>query len=103
MKTAFVVRQLGWRRFFRLLANLPKFVKLFSRLLKDTRVGLGPKLLVAAALAYLIMPLDLIPDVVLGAGQLDDLFVLLTGLKMFLRLCPPQVVHEHLRAISSGR
>jgi uncharacterized membrane protein YkvA (DUF1232 family) len=57
IKPSTVIRQLGWRGFFHLLANLPKFVKLFSRLIKDERVPLGPKLLVAAALAYLIMPL----------------------------------------------
>lgn len=103
VKPGTILRQFGWRGFFQLLANLPKFVKLFSRLIRDERVALGPKLLVAAVLVYLILPTDFIPDFLVGLGQIDDLMVFLTGLKMFLRLCPADVVHEHLRAISVGR
>jgi len=50
-----------------------------------------------------ILPADLVPDFLIGFGQLDDLAVILGGLRLFLRLCPPQVVQEHLRAISAGR
>jgi uncharacterized membrane protein YkvA (DUF1232 family) len=50
-----------------------------------------------------IIPIDIFPDFLPGVGQLDDLAVMLAGLKFFLRLCPPEVVQEHLRAISEGR
>lgn len=98
-----IVKQLGWRGFYRLVTNLPSFVKLFSRLIKDERVALGPKLLVAALLAYVILPTDLVPDFLVGLGQVDDLIVLLTGLRLFLRLCPAHVVKEHVRAIAAAR
>lgn len=98
-----IAHQLGWRRFLRLIWNLPSFCRLFSRLIKDERVGLGPKLVVVGIMAYLVLPTDFIPDFLLGLGQLDDLVVLFTGLKVFLRLCPPEVVQEHLRAISAGK
>jgi uncharacterized membrane protein YkvA (DUF1232 family) len=78
-------------------------VKLFTRLIKDERVALGPKLLVAALLAYTILPTDIVPDFLVGVGQLDDLVVLITGLKLFLRLCPAEVVREHLQRITTGR
>jgi uncharacterized membrane protein YkvA (DUF1232 family) len=97
------VKQLGWRGFYRLVTNLPSFAKLFSRLIKDERVALGPKLLVAALLAYVILPTDLVPDFLVGLGQVDDLIVLLTGLRLFLRFCPADVVKEHVRAIAGGR
>jgi len=103
LKTTGILKQLGWRGFFQLLTNLPSFVKLFSRLIKDERVVLGPKLLVAALLAYVILPIDLVPDFLLGLGQVDDLIVLLTGLRLFLRLCPADVVKEHLRVIAAAR
>jgi uncharacterized membrane protein YkvA (DUF1232 family) len=45
----------------------------------------------------------LLPDFLIGVGQLDDLAVILGGLKLFLRLCPGEVVQEHLKAISAGR
>ncbi len=103
LKATGLLRQLGWRGFFQLLTHLPSFAKLFSRLVKDPRVSARPKFLVAAVLAYLILPTDLLPDFLIGVGQLDDLAVILGGLKLFLRLCPPEVVQEHLRQITAGR
>jgi len=103
LKPTGIIRQLGWRAFFKLLTHLPSFAKLFSRLVKDPRVSASPKLVVAGILAYVILPTDLIPDFLVGVGQLDDLAVILGGLKLFLRLCPSEVVQEHLKAISAGR
>ena len=45
LKPTGMIRQLGWRNFFQLLTHLPGFVKLFSRLIKDPRVSVSPKLL----------------------------------------------------------
>ena len=98
-----VFRQLGPRRFIRLVSHLPSFIKLFARLIKDARVSLWPKMLIVLALAYVIAPVDLVPDFILGVGQLDDLVVLFVGLKLFLRLCPGEVVQEHVRSIAAGR
>jgi len=103
LKPTGIIRHLGWRGFFQLLTHLPSFVKLFSRLIKDPRVSASPKLIVAGILAYVILPTDLLPDFLIGVGQLDDLAVILSGLKLFLRLCPSEVVQEHLKAISAGR
>jgi uncharacterized membrane protein YkvA (DUF1232 family) len=98
-----LLRNLGLRRVVQLVAHLPRFVKLFSRLATDSRVGLGPKLLLAGILAYLILPTDLFPDFLIGLGQVDDLLVLFLGLKLFLRLCPKAVVQEHVRAIAAAK
>ena len=98
-----LLRNLGLRRVMQLIAHLPRFVKLFSRLAKDSRVALGPKLLLAGILAYLIFPADLLPDFLVGLGQVDDLLVLFLGLKLFLRLCPKAVVQEHVRAIAAAK
>lgn len=103
LKTANSIGRICWRNFFQLLTHLPSFVRLFSRLLADTRVSPGAKLLVAGILAYVILPTDLLPDFLVGVGQLDDLAVILAGLKLFLKLCPPQVVQEHLRTVSARR
>jgi uncharacterized membrane protein YkvA (DUF1232 family) len=101
LKPTKMVRQLGWRNFFRLLTHVPSFVKLFSRLIKDPRVGVSPKLLVAGIFGYLILPTDFLPDFFVGIGQLDDVAVVLAGLKLFLSLCPGEVVQEHLKAIAA--
>ena len=98
-----VIQNLGWRRFFQLLAHLPSVLKLFLRLVIDPRVNLAPKLVVLGVLGYLLLPTDLVPDFIPGFGQVDDVIVLLAGLKLFLRLCPPEVVQEHVEAISAGK
>ena len=98
-----LLRSLGVRRAIQLVAHLPSFVKLFLRLVKDPRVGFGPKLVLVGILAYFILPTDLMPDFILGFGQVDDLIVTFLGLKLFLRLCPKEVVQEHLQSIAAGR
>lgn len=98
-----VLFRLGPRRIVYLLCHLKNFLKLFQRLMKDGRVPLRSKLLLILVLAYILAPVDLLPDVLVGPGQLDDLVVLLLGLKEFIRLCPPEVVREHVQTIAAGR
>ncbi|MGH7797647.1 MAG: YkvA family protein [Candidatus Binatia bacterium] len=103
LKTTSLVRRLGWGGFFRLLTHLPSFLKLFSRLAKDSRVLPGAKLVLVGILVYLVLPTDLIPDFLPVMGQLDDLAVILGGLKLFLRLCPADVVQQHVKALAAGK
>ena len=84
---------LGW------LQDAARQGRLAWRLFWDSRVPLWTKLIPPAALAYVVFPLDIIPDVALGLGQLDDLAVLLLGIKFFIEVAPPDVVREHLRAL----
>lgn len=51
---------------------VPDCVVLFRRLLGDARVSRGRKLLLLALVGYLAMPIDLIPDNIPVAGQLDE-------------------------------
>jgi uncharacterized membrane protein YkvA (DUF1232 family) len=76
-------------------------VSLAWRLFWDQRVPVWTKLIPPAALGYVLFPVDLIPDVALGLGQLDDIAVLLLGIKLFVELAPPDVVREHLRALGA--
>ena len=86
--------------FWRLLMHLPTTARLIVRLLKDSRVPFSGKLAFGLALAYLISPLDVIPDFVFPIiGQLDDLGVLLAGARYLLRQTPPSVLDEHLAQI----
>jgi len=102
LKTIGLVRRLGWAGFFRLLTRLPSFLKLFSRLAKDSRVSPGAKFLLVGILAYVVLPTDLVPDFLPVMGRLDDLAVILGGLKLFLRWCPAEVVQQHVKAIAAG-
>ena len=79
--------------------HLPNFVRLYWRLFRDRRVSVWPKALLVAALAYVVLPFDLIPDAIPLLGEVDDLVILIAAARWFLQLCPPDVVREHARAI----
>ncbi|HEX2172936.1 MAG TPA: DUF1232 domain-containing protein [Dehalococcoidia bacterium] len=49
----------------------------------DPRVPLHLKVIPVIAALYLVAPIDLLPDLALGLGQIDDLGIVLIGLKVF--------------------
>ncbi len=83
------------------LQDTARQLRLAWRLFRDQRVPAWTKLIPPLALTYVILPVDLIPDLAIGLGQLDDIAVLLLGLKLFIELSPPDVVREHLRALGA--
>ena len=84
-----------------ILASIIKNARLVWRLLRDSDVPVWQKMILPATLLYLLVPIDFIPDPVLGLGQLDDIGVILLGLKLFIELSPQEVVRRHLREMSS--
>jgi hypothetical protein len=69
--------------------DLSKRVKLILRLLGDSRVHPLLKLLPIGSLVYLVIP-DIAP------GPIDDAAVIWLGAYLFVELCPPDVVQEHM-------
>ena len=51
---------------------------------------------------YLISPIDFVPDVLLGLGQLDDFGVILLGMTLFVKLCPPELVDYYAKQLEYG-
>lgn len=86
-----------WRylRLARLVVKLPTYARLVWGLMRDPRTPLGLKAILAAALAYVVMPMDLIPDAIPILGQADDLTVLLLTLDLFIQNAPAEVRAEH--------
>ncbi len=77
-------------------------VKLILRLVGDKRISPWLKLIPIAGLLYLISPIDLIPDIALPIiGELDDAAVLWITNYFFVELCPPEIVREHLKALTT--
>ncbi len=68
-------------------------IKLIIRLMGDPRVNPLLKLLPIGALVYFI-----IPDLVIG--PFDDVAVMWLGGYLFIEMCPPEIVQEHMQAIS---
>ena len=75
---------------------------LLWRLLLDRRVAWWKKGIPALALVYILSPLDIIPDVIIGLGQLDDLGILLGSLRLFKSLIPEYIITEHQEIISGA-
>jgi uncharacterized membrane protein YkvA (DUF1232 family) len=69
--------------------------RLVWRLLTDPDVPTWVKVIPPVALLYVLSPVDLIPDPILGLGQLDDLAVILIGLKLFIELSPRGIVQQY--------
>jgi len=95
--------RLGAGGVLRAFCHLPNFFRLFLRLIRDPRVSLISKIVPLGIAAYVLWPADLLPDFLVGLGQIDDLFIILLGLRLFLRLCPKEVVQEHVRLIARAR
>jgi len=88
----------GRRTDARALARLlPDLVGLASRLQRDPRVPRRWKLALGCLVAYLAFPLDLIPDFIPIAGQLDDVILVVLVLRGLARATGPELVREHWR------
>ena len=81
-----------------LIGNFQGFwtrARLTWRLLQDDRVPLWLKAIPVGAVLYLFSPIDVLPDVFLALGQIDDLMILIGGMELFERFAPADVVAEH--------
>jgi uncharacterized membrane protein YkvA (DUF1232 family) len=76
-------------------AELIKSFRLAWRLIRDQRVPWLIKLIPLIVLIYIVSPIDIIPDFILGIGQLDDLAVLILGVQVFIAVSPRAIVQQH--------
>ncbi len=77
------------------LMFLPNLVFLLGRLIRDARVPLAEKALFAGAIVYVLVPLDLIPDIFPFIGQVDDIYVVALTLLRLVNRTDERVVREH--------
>lgn len=77
------------------IRQLPQYVRLLGGLLTDPRVALTDKLLVAGAIAYIVMPIDLIPDFIPFFGEIDDLYILVLALQRLIANAGRPVLLSH--------
>ena len=82
-------------------------VLLTWRLVGDRRVSIFTKLIPLLAVVYIISPIDLLPEALIGVlGPLilvDDASIVLLALKFFIDAAPPDVTAEHLREMDARR
>lgn len=79
-----------------LLLLLPDLAVLLFRLARDPRVPLGAKLIAGLGVAYVLSPIEVLPEIILGPiGLIDDLLVVGTALSRLLGSVHPDVVRFH--------
>jgi uncharacterized membrane protein YkvA (DUF1232 family) len=89
-------------RMGRLVIKLPTYARIVWGIVRDPRTPVGLKAILGAALAYVVLPVDLIPDALPIIGQADDLTVLLLVLDLFIQNAPPEVRAEHTTRARNG-
>jgi len=78
-----------------LVRLIPDCAVLIHRLLRDPRVPRRSKWLLIAGIAYLAMPIDLVPDFIPVAGQLDDAIIVALVVRNVLRAAGPERLEDH--------
>ncbi len=74
---------------------MPNIVKLVGRLLKDPRVPRRAKVTLGLAVAYVMSPRDLIPEVIPVVGWADDVLVVVFAIDALIDRAGPELVQEH--------
>lgn len=85
-------RTVGWY-----IKQLPAFLRLLGGLLTDPRVATIDKVLVGAAIAYIVMPIDWVPDFIPFMGEVDDVYLLVLALQRLVSHAGRTVLLEHWR------
>ncbi len=96
-------RLLGWAALLPLATRAPMYGRLFWALMVDERTPRPHKAMLAAALGYLFVGRDLVPDDLPLVGGLDDLVVVVLAVDLFLDGVPPVVLDEKLDELGIDR
>jgi uncharacterized membrane protein YkvA (DUF1232 family) len=91
------------RWFKNLFHDLPRQIRLAYCLIRDPRVPIAPKAGVLAALGLVVTPVVNLPEEIPLVGELDSLAVAMVALRVFIAVCPPEVVAEQERLIAERR
>ena len=76
------------------LLSMTGIPRLIFRLMLEPRVPFRLKLLLPAAVVYILSPIDLVPDFIPWLGRFDDLLVLVVAGLMLLLLTPREVLTD---------
>ncbi len=96
-------RLLGWAALLPIASRAPQYGRLFIDLVRDERIPLARKAGLAAAVGYLVLGRDLIPDDLPLIGGLDDVIVIVLAIDLFLDGVPDEVLDERLETLGVDR
>lgn len=81
----------------RTLSLIPNFLRLLYGLMRDSRVPMAEKALLAGAIAYVLSPIDIIPDLLPFIGQFDDLYLIALVTLRLVAHTSDDVIRDHWR------
>ncbi len=77
------------------IRQIPAYIRLLFGLMSDSRVSRIDRFVVLAAVAYVISPLDFVPDFLPFLGQVDDVFLVMLALQRLVNNAGRRVVMDH--------
>lgn len=81
---------------------VPDVLRLLKRLASDPELPRGVRWRLVALIAYLVMPLDLVPDFIPVVGYADDAVVVALALRAVVRAAGPEALDRHWTGTEQG-
>ncbi|MFI5841187.1 YkvA family protein [Catenuloplanes sp. NPDC051500] len=105
--TLIVALLLAGRRYQRpglgeMLRLLPDLLRLLKRLASDAALPHGVRIRLWLLLAYLAVPIDLIPDFIPVIGYADDAIIVALALRSVARRAGPHALRQHWPGSPAG-
>lgn len=77
------------------IRQLPDYLRMLIGMVLDARVSGIDKLMLAGAIGYIVMPLDLLPDFIPFIGQVDDIYLLMLAIQRLISNAGRRVLADH--------
>ncbi len=74
--------------------GLRREIETYRLVLKDPRTPRLAKILLGAAVGYMLMPFDLIPDFIPIIGHIDDIIIVPLLVYLAMKMIPIEVIKE---------
>jgi len=81
---------------------VPDVARLVSRLAREPQVPTGVRVRLWLLLAYLVSPIDLVPDVLPVIGWADDAILVVLVLRSVVRRAGPELLDRHWPGTPAG-
>ncbi len=74
--------------------EIKRELRVYQRILKDSRTPITAKCILGLAVGYLLFPFDIIPDFIPVIGHLDDMIIVPVLVIVALKMIPKEVIED---------